>query len=926
MSLWSKLEKGLGKLLPDEVRDELIGARRLLEQGRIADAREMLLALRNLRPDHAPIHALLGQVFLAEGNRAEAEAATERALALDPKNAEALVGRGQFAFQDGDRPAAIAAFRAAAQAADGDRATLAAAYRGLGGALLFEGELDKAIRELRKAVAEAPNHAETRALLGHALRLHPNVPVEEARRHLERAVRANPAPASAWLDLGALELAAGSIERAIDCFSQIKEDPRALEGLGDAEVARQAFAAAQGLYRQATTLDPNRPHLYGKLGDALREMGELAEAEVAYERALGLERSLPFLERALALALETERVERAVELAHDVIARAPTHPRAHVARARGFLRAGKIAEANAALDAARGPDVLVALTRGQVLLSGDSPNPAGALYCAQSALREEPGHPEARRVLADARSLQFPTLKATGPLPRLHALLPVLRALPELEGELARLEQIAVDIDQALLVTVMGEFSSGKSSFVNAFIGADIAPVGVTPTTSTINLAKFGREHGGRLRYRGGRIEELGWDALRKRLDALGPEDSRNIEVVELLLPLPQLEQIHLVDTPGLNSMIPEHEEVARRFFARADAVVWVLAAGQAGKATEREALRAIREQGVRVLAVLNKVDQLSDKDLAAATRYVEEEFKGLVDLVVPFSARRVLAGQDDGNLSRLNAALEEHFFKRARELKRDAALRRMQKAETEANALVNERHDNARRAHAMLLRAAELVEKRQEAFASTATAERRRLVDGMTDLYRRAARETLELVQPRNTPFGSHQATRADRDYLLSVLEDGFAALLAPSRARLTEELTAVTTASLSELAELPALFEEGLEREIARAASGASELLEAQVFSRAVAYLEGYLRGGAIDGFFRTSLPRIELNEDAVYGALYREAPDLDAVLREPLKAAATSAFRDIVARLRHRAGVAADRAYDLEVGVMRALSVLP
>src|SRR3569623_1695774 len=48
------------------------------------------------------------------------------------------------------------------------------------------------------------------------------------------------------------------------------------------------------------------------------------------------------------------------------------------------------------------------------------------------------------------------------------------RELGHFVGEVAR---AAANLDQPLLVTVMGEFSSGKSSFVNAFIGADVAPV-----------------------------------------------------------------------------------------------------------------------------------------------------------------------------------------------------------------------------------------------------------------------------------------------------------------------------------------------------------------------------------------------------------------------------------------------------------------
>src|SRR6185436_13793145 len=66
----------------------------------------------------------------------------------------------------------------------------------------------------------------------------------------------------------------------------------------------------------------------------------------------------------------------------------------------------------------------------------------------------------------------------------------------------------------------------------------------------------------------------------------------------EIVLPLANLAKVHIVDTPGLNSILPEHEETARAFIARADAVVWVFTAGQGGKASEKKALTSIRDEG----------------------------------------------------------------------------------------------------------------------------------------------------------------------------------------------------------------------------------------------------------------------------------------------------------------------------------------
>src|SRR6185369_9243653 len=119
---------------------------------------------------------------------------------------------------------------------------------------------------------------------------------------------------------------------------------------------------------------------------------------------------------------------------------------------------------------------------------------------------------------------------------------------------------------------------------------------------------------------------ELGWDALMAQLRALTPEAARAIDRVEILVPLPQLEKINIVDTPGLNSILPEHEATARAFIARADAVVWVFTAAQGGKASEKRALRSIRDEGKRVLGVLNKADQLSADETQEVVTFIGGE------------------------------------------------------------------------------------------------------------------------------------------------------------------------------------------------------------------------------------------------------------------------------------------------------------
>src|SRR5690606_28193162 len=112
---------------------------------------------------------------------------------------------------------------------------------------------------------------------------------------------------------------------------------------------------------------------------------------------------------------------------------------------------------------------------------------------ARAALADRPGDPEARQVLAAGRGRE-PAVAAlpgeqTGPEARYPLALAIARLLdrrPELVALAAEARAAADDLDQPLLVTIMGEFSSGKSTFINALIGEEVAATGVTPTTATI--------------------------------------------------------------------------------------------------------------------------------------------------------------------------------------------------------------------------------------------------------------------------------------------------------------------------------------------------------------------------------------------------------------------------------------------------------
>jgi len=956
MSLWSRVQRRLGdlagELVLDEYREYLDRAHQLLAAGDVAGATDLLDRVLVAKPEHGQALIALGDARLIGRDPARALAAFERALELRPGDPAALVGHGLALVGLASYEPAISSLGRAVAEAAGDRGILADAYRGLGIAWRRRGDIDKAIRELRKAVAEDSDDIDARAALGEALVADAGPyagAYDEALRHLERAAAADAPPALALYALGRMSLVDGAVALAIERLGRARaiaeRDPTPLGAQlrfdvivaqGDAALAARDAHGAHGFFLEALQVEPRRADLHAKLAQTHRSIGNLDAALASFERALALGAGASTLRAAVDTAIAAADPLRQARWASDLLAIDPGDVRAIVARG-AAMAADQPDAARALLElAAARDDVDAHVWLARLALARD---PAAAQASALAALRVAPRHGPARQLLTEAHAalLGAPGEAADiGELARfLQKVVGSRRELGHLVGDVSR---AAASLDAPLMVTVMGEFSSGKSSFVNAFIGADVAPTWITPTTPTINVVRYGRDRGGRVVSADGATVELGWDALMAHLRALTPEAARAIDRVEILVPLPQLEKIHIVDTPGLNSIQPEHEATARGFIARADAIVWVFTASQGGKATEKRALRSIRDEGKRVLGVLNKADQLGPDDTAEVVQFITGELGDLVETVVPFSARRALAwkrapaaagGGDaltgNGNWTVLEAALEQRFFQQARQLKRDGCARALRAVVGEARGAVDAVRQHAGAA-AEAARAGrdELLAAVHAFTGGTVIAERKALSEASTTLYRRAAREVLDLVRPRRLPFSSHTATVADRDYLIALLSSGFDAAIDGGRRRVAAELT--RSARLAEAAARTLSTALGVDvvGDLRRAADDQIGLALSRVFDRARAFLRGYLEGGYVEGFFRNDVPRLELAEDAVYHALVKGAPDLDRELGEPLARAATDALTALARRLEHWGAVIDVQTLDLEVGVGRALDL--
>ena len=107
-----------------------------------------------------------------------------------------------------------------------------------------------------------------------------------------------------------------------------------------------------------------------------------------------------------------------------------------------------------------------------------------------------------------------------------------------------------------LTVSVVGDFNSGKSTFINALLGIDMCPVGDEPTTASVTYFIHGAQE---------RIEQELKDGKRISLEkskycALAchkKEGDNEPHTFHISIDSPILEHIRLVDTPGFNAPPP---------------------------------------------------------------------------------------------------------------------------------------------------------------------------------------------------------------------------------------------------------------------------------------------------------------------------------------------------------------------------------
>jgi ribosome biogenesis GTPase A len=237
---------------------------------------------------------------------------------------------------------------------------------------------------------------------------------------------------------------------------------------------------------------------------------------------------------------------------------------------------------------------------------------------------------------------------------------------------------------ERLSLVVLGEFNHGKSTLINALLGQDLLPVGVTPTTAVLSQVSWGEATRAEAVFESGQRKAIDparlGDWLTVAAEAATRAGSDRLDQVAITCPAPILRDgVTIVDTPGVNDINEQRADITYGYIPRADAVLFLLDATQILSASERQFLeeRILRTSRDRLVFVVAKADLLDEAELAEAIAFARQHLAGIVPepVVLPVSAKSARRGAGGAGIDALGKHLEASLGASRRRLLLDHAL-----------------------------------------------------------------------------------------------------------------------------------------------------------------------------------------------------------------------------------------------------------
>ena len=210
-------------------------------------------------------------------------------------------------------------------------------------------------------------------------------------------------------------------------------------------------------------------------------------------------------------------------------------------------------------------------------------------------------------------------------------------------------------------LVVLGQFSRGKSSLMNAILGTNRLPTGILPLTSVVTTVTYGDRERVLIQHRGWTLpQEISLDQLRGFVTQEGnPGNAKEVIRADVQLPNELLRRgFAFVDTPGIGSAVVENTRTTTQFLPEADAAIFITAVDSPLSEIELQFLREIQQHVRKIFIVVNKRDLLTPEEESNVLAFIRDRLQVLIGPMIPqvhlVSARDGLVAKLERNQERL--------------------------------------------------------------------------------------------------------------------------------------------------------------------------------------------------------------------------------------------------------------------------------
>ena len=220
----------------------------------------------------------------------------------------------------------------------------------------------------------------------------------------------------------------------------------------------------------------------------------------------------------------------------------------------------------------------------------------------------------------------------------------IVKELHDLSSQIGNKElmetvsDLRLRINEPFMFVIVGEVKAGKSSFINALLatGKEITKVGPQPITDTVQQILYGEN---------------------EEIVEISPHLKKIYQPVDIL------KEIAIVDTPGTNTIIDQHQEITERFIPASDLIVFVFEAKNPYRQSAWDFFKFIHDEWrKKIIFVLQQKDLMAQNELEVNIKGVEEYAgkQGLVDPKI-FSVSAKL--EQEGNIENSGFSLVRQYI-----------------------------------------------------------------------------------------------------------------------------------------------------------------------------------------------------------------------------------------------------------------------